>query len=137
MNRQFGQQVEGVTVETFASLLHYDWLGNVRGLKNLIADAFVNRPARRISLADLPQQFCARLRAATELPQDERNQLLAALFSTNWNKNRATQKLHWSRMTLYRKMVKYHLVSGGKAIHARKREPEDLWVIAPTEETTL
>lgn len=40
-------------------------------------------------------------------------------------------------MTLYRKMVKYHVVSGGKAIHARKREPEDLCAIVPTEETTL
>ncbi len=137
MNRQFGQQVEGVTTETLASLLHYDWPGNVRELKNLIEAAFINRPSRRISLADLPQQFCTRLRAVTELPQDERSQLLAALFSTNWNKSRAAQKLHWSRMTLYRKMVKYHVVSGGKAIRARKREPEDLWAIAPTDETTL
>src|SRR5262245_9192885 len=78
MNRQFGQQVEGVAAETLASLLRYDWPGNVRELKNLIEAAFVNRPSRTISLADLPQQFRARLSEATGLPQDERDQLLDA-----------------------------------------------------------
>jgi DNA-binding NtrC family response regulator len=137
MNRQFGQQVEGVTAETLASLLHYDWPGNVRELKNLIEAAFVNRPSRRISLADLPQQFCTRLSEAIRLPQDERDQLLDALFSTNWNKSQAAQKLHWSRMTLYRKMVKYHVVSGGESVSARTRKPEDYCSIAPTDETIL
>jgi transcriptional regulator of acetoin/glycerol metabolism len=31
-----------------------------------------------------------------------------------WNKSLAAQKLHWSRMTVYRKMAKYHLVPGCK-----------------------
>src|SRR5262249_21354248 len=114
MNRQFGQRVEGVAAETLASLLRYAWPGNVRELKNLLEAAFINQPSQRISLADLPQQFRARLSAATGLPQDERDQLLDALFSTNWNKSQAAQKLHWSRMTLYRKIMKYHVMSGGK-----------------------
>ena len=38
---------------------------------------------------------------------DERERLLAALLSTNWNKTRAAEQLHWSRMTLYRKLHKY------------------------------
>ncbi len=137
MNRQFGQQVEGVTAETLVSLLHYDWPGNVRELKNLLEAAFVNRPSHRIALADLPQQFRARLSEATGLPQDERDQLLDALFSTNWNKSQAAQKLHWSRMTLYRKMMKYHVVSGGKSVHTRKCESKDYCSIAPTGETSL
>ncbi len=41
------------------------------------------------------------------LSQDERDRLIAALFHTSWNKTKAAQKLQWSRMTLYRKMVKY------------------------------
>lgn len=32
----------------------------------------------------------------------------------HWNKSQAAQKLRWSRMTLYRKMEKYHLLSRGK-----------------------
>ena len=48
--------------------------------------------------------------------------MLQALFETNWNKRLAAQKLHWSRMTLYRKMTKYHIVHGGKNA-APAREP--------------
>jgi DNA-binding NtrC family response regulator len=135
MNRQFGQQVEGVADETLASLLRYEWPGNVRELKNVIEAAFVNQPARRIALVDLPQQFRARL--SEGVPQDERDQLLDALFSTNWNKSQAAQKLHWSRMTLYRKMMKYHVVSGGKSVRARKRESQSCGSLAPADETLL
>jgi DNA-binding NtrC family response regulator len=35
--------------------------------------------------------------------------VLCALFATKWNKSKAAEKLHWSRMTLYRKMAKYHI----------------------------
>jgi DNA-binding NtrC family response regulator len=28
----------------------------------------------------------------------------------NWNKSKAAEQLHWSRMTLYRKMAKYHIL---------------------------
>jgi DNA-binding NtrC family response regulator len=27
----------------------------------------------------------------------------------NWNKSKAAEQLQWSRMTLYRKMEKYHI----------------------------
>jgi DNA-binding NtrC family response regulator len=40
--------------------------------------------------------------------------LLSALLATNWNVSKAAQQLHWSRMTLYRKLEKYHIVKGGK-----------------------
>jgi len=29
------------------------------------------------------------------------------LNATHWNKSRAAQKLHWSRVTLYRKLAKH------------------------------
>jgi hypothetical protein len=35
--------------------------------------------------------------------------LLSALSQTNWNKSQAAERLHWSRMTLYRKMAKHHI----------------------------
>ncbi len=114
MNRQFGQCVEGLTEEVLAFFLRYDWPGNVRELKNLIEAIFINLPPQRITIADLPEQFRKRMRESAELPQDERNQLLQALFATNWNKRLAAQKLHWSRMTLYRKLQKYHIVAWEK-----------------------
>jgi transcriptional regulator of acetoin/glycerol metabolism len=39
----------------------------------------------------------------------ERDALLAALTHTKWNKKMAARELHWSRMTLYRKLEKYKI----------------------------
>ncbi len=109
LNHRFGSEVEGFTEDTLASLLHYDWPGNVRELKNFLEATFINLPSRRITLINLPKMFQKRLKEAAGLPESERDRLLAMLFATNWNKSRAAQKLHWSRMTLYRKMAKYHI----------------------------
>ncbi|MBW2121697.1 MAG: sigma-54-dependent Fis family transcriptional regulator, partial [Deltaproteobacteria bacterium] len=111
MNRRFRRRVEGFTEEALASLLHYDWPGNVRELKNLLEATFINLPSRRITFLDLPEPFRRRLKEVRNIPQAERNRLLSALFATNWNKSKAAQKLSWSRMTLYRKMAKYHIVT--------------------------
>ena len=37
------------------------------------------------------------------------DRILTALSETHWNKSRAAEKLHWSRMTLYRKMTRYRI----------------------------
>ena len=111
LNCRFGLEVEGLTEEALECLISYDWPGNVREIKNLLEVTFVNLFSRRISFMDLPEQFRRRIREAEGLSQDEQNRLLLALLSTNWNKSKAAQKLHWSRMTLYRKMAKYHIKS--------------------------
>lgn len=118
-NHLFRQEVEGFDEETLQYLLRHDWPGNVRELKNLVEAIFVNRPSRRITVRALPSVFrawCDNLQ--TERP-DEREVLLSALFSTNWNKSKTAQKLHWSRMTVYRRMAKYHLTE--RAIEPRQR----------------
>ena len=111
LNRRFGRQVEGFTKETLASLFHYDWPGNVRELKNLLEATFINLPSRRIAFVDLPTAFRRCFKEAEGLPKKERDRVLSALFATNWNKSKAARKLHWSRMTIYRKMAKYHIVT--------------------------
>jgi DNA-binding NtrC family response regulator len=117
LNQRFGRQVEGFSDEAIARLIEHDWPGNVRELKNLLEATFVNGPARRISPADLPEPLRREGRPADGTAPDERQRLLSALFSTNWNVSKAAQQLHWSRMTLYRKLAKYHIVKG--------RPPED------------
>lgn len=69
----------------------------------------IEHTGSRITLMDLPEPFHQVMNpdALKELP--ERELLLAALLSTNWNKTRVAQKLNWSRMTVYRKMLKYNL----------------------------
>jgi DNA-binding NtrC family response regulator len=108
-NQRFGRKVEGFTEEAMASLLHYDWPGNVRELKNLLEATFINLSSWKIALMDLPKAFLERLKETKDLPGKERDRLLSVLFTTKWNKSKAAQKLHWSRMTLYRKMAKYHI----------------------------
>ncbi len=58
----------------------------------------------------MPEQFHRKVREVAGLSQGERNRLLSALFSTNWNVSKAAQTLQWSRMTLYRKMERYRIV---------------------------
>jgi DNA-binding NtrC family response regulator len=114
-NQQFGRQVEGCSEEVVASLCCYDWPGNVRELKNLLEATFINLISQKIAFIDLPRRFQKKLKEAQSLPINERDQLLSALFATNWNKSKAAQKLHWSRMTLYRKMAKHHIVTRQQA----------------------
>jgi transcriptional regulator of acetoin/glycerol metabolism len=44
----------------------------------------------------------------THVPAAERDWLVEALQATRWNKSETARRLHWSRMTLYRKLQKYH-----------------------------
>jgi two-component system response regulator HydG/two-component system response regulator AtoC len=109
-NRRFGRDVEGFTDEAVEVLLRYGWPGNIRELRNLVEAAFLSLPARRVSALDLPEHFVKQLRIKEDLPQEERDRLLAALLATNWNMSKAAQKLQWSRMTVYRKVAKYRIL---------------------------
>ena len=113
LNRRFDREVKGLSPRALSALFQYDWPGNVRELKNLLEATFVNLPARHIAFIDLPQSVENVLAQAQHLPQSEKDRLWSALFATNWNKSKAAQRLHWSRMTLYRKMAKYRIISQG------------------------
>jgi len=113
--------VTGFTQEAIDSLLSYDWPGNVRELKNLIEAIFINSPSGRISPADLPEHFRSRFASLTTSPQGEREQIVSALLATSWNKSQAAQKLSWSRMTLYRKMLRHQIVSNATLTRSGKK----------------
>ena len=111
-NQIFRRQVEGFTDAAKTFLFEYSWPGNVRELKNLVEATFINLPSKPISFLDLPQQFRARAKEYEHVPTNERDRILAALLTTNWNRNKAADKLQCSRMTLYRKMRKYKVWNG-------------------------
>jgi len=113
-SRSLGREVLGFTEEAMAALLRHDWPGNVRELRNVVEAVFTTLRSPSISLTDLPPA-CRHAPGDTgeTFPDAERDRLLAALTSTRWNKSKAAEQLHWSRMTLYRKMAKYHIIEAG------------------------
>jgi DNA-binding NtrC family response regulator len=113
-SRICGREAAGITEEALAALLRYDWPGNIRELRNVIEAAFTTRSHGAVSLADLPAGFRNVPTGTSSVgPERERDRLLDALLATKWNKSKAAERLHWSRMTVYRKMAKYHLAETG------------------------
>jgi DNA-binding NtrC family response regulator len=110
LNQRSPERVQGFAPEALKTLRDYDWPGNVRELKNLVEAVFVCPPPGPVEVGDLPETIRRRLRAVCALGDTERQRLTEALFAANWNKSRAAEILHWSRMTLYRKMAKYSVV---------------------------
>jgi DNA-binding NtrC family response regulator len=97
------------TQEALDLLKAYDWPGNVRELKNLVDLAVTNHQRGVIGVAELPER--CRLRLAHSAAGAERQRLLEVLAETHWNKSKAAARLHWSRMTLYRKLAKHRLLA--------------------------
>jgi DNA-binding NtrC family response regulator len=108
-NHRFSRRVIGFTETAINAMLCYHWPGNVRELKNLIEVSFVNLPAKKVELIDLPEKLRSRIKTIKSLPECDRDRVISALHSTKWNKSKAAQKLNWSRMTLYRKIAKYNI----------------------------
>ena len=107
---QFGRGIEGFNEGAMELLLRYDWPGNIRELMNLVERIFIDPPSEKIAVADLPESMRYRPSVRQETVPTEREILLYTLSQTNWNKSKAAERLHWSRMTLYRKIARYHIV---------------------------
>jgi len=101
--------VESIASEALECLLAHDWPGNVRELRNLLEAMFVEVSCREITLCHLPTHLRHYGHDLSALSGSEKEQLLRALASSNWNKSRVAARLKWSRMTVYRKMAKYQI----------------------------
>jgi DNA-binding NtrC family response regulator len=110
-NHRFGRSVEGLSDEAQDFFMAYDWPGNVRELKNCLEMIFVESTSSTATVAGLPTETRKRFADLQLASCDERTQIIAALAQTNWNKSKAAGKLHWSRMTLYRKIARYKVAS--------------------------
>jgi DNA-binding NtrC family response regulator len=82
----------------------HEWPGNIRELRNLVEAAFIDPGPNSNGEIDLPAPFRKAMQTATG---GELERILAALAHTEWNRSRAAKELHWSRMTLYRKLSRY------------------------------
>jgi DNA-binding NtrC family response regulator len=108
-NREMGRSVRGLSPRAIETLCAYDWPGNVRELRNVIEALLANLAPETTGIVDVPPEIMRQLAFAVGAPTSERERLLQALTASNWNKSKAASQLHWSRMTLYRKMHQHNL----------------------------
>jgi transcriptional regulator with PAS, ATPase and Fis domain len=95
--------------ECLRLLIQYDWPGNIRELKNLVEFLSVAEIPSPIQPENLPPKFRSAARNCATEQEQERNALIAALNWAKGNKTAAARRLQWSRMTLYRKLIKHQL----------------------------
>ena len=112
-NQKFRMETASFTSQAEQALLSHDWPGNVRELKNTIEAAFINMEPEATQVS-MPTLFCQVLDRKEEAGVGEVERILLALSQTRWNRSKAAEKLHWSRMTLYRKMARYQISSAAK-----------------------
>lgn len=113
LNRRDGCRVGPPAPALLDCLCAHDWPGNVRELRNLIESIFIDPPAGAVGLEHLPPAFQALFGRYRTTASAERDRMVHALERTNWNKVEAAKALNWSRMTLYRKLAKYHIDDAG------------------------
>src|SRR5580658_1778919 len=115
LTKNGGGSMPEFSEECLRHLQSYGWPGNIRELKNMVEALFLREVPQKIAVQDLPRHLRSFIGNKAGLSQSEREALVAALFSAKWNKSEAAKKLHWSRMTLYRKITKYNIADAGPA----------------------
>ncbi len=105
--RRYNKPGVEISREAVRFLRSYQWLGNVRELKNAVESAVLlsdqNRPL-------LPQDFLLEGGSDASLPelwQQERDAIIDVLKRTGYNRSAASRELGMSRRTLYNKMKRY------------------------------
>jgi two-component system, NtrC family, response regulator len=96
------------------ALLNYDWPGNVRELENRIKRAVVMGEGKIIRAEDLELPGSKEIRAEGQHLKDvrervERDFVLEALVSNNWNVARTAEQIGVTRPTLYDLIKKHNL----------------------------
>jgi len=120
-NDRLGRNIvtEGIEQRALGAMCQYKWPGNVRELANAIESAMTFSPDPLIRLEDLPPSI-SRIespRSTASQPlyglgtfaEVERNLILRALETCDWNKVHAAATLKISRKKLYAKINKYEL----------------------------
>ncbi len=122
MNQKHSRKVTGVGPSMLDRMLHYDWPGNARELRNVMERAVVLCPdGAPLEAVHLPPQFGQRLSATSAasdanaisvqvgmtVDQAERLLILRTLEHTGQNKTRAAEVLGISLKTLHNKLKEY------------------------------
>jgi PAS domain S-box-containing protein len=116
LNRLNGTSITGISPEVMEVMLHYDWPGNIRELRNVLERSMVFAESGKIQLEDLPDYILKKtslqnnqlsIEKHTLLKDAEQAAIIQALEKANGNKTKAAQLLGISRSVLYEKLKKY------------------------------
>lgn len=122
--KRISKKIEGLSNKSLSILLNYNWPGNIRELENVIERAVVLTKGSVIVPDDLPEflsnpkhpviadDSSHKLKDALKFP--EKDLILKALDSVDWNRNEAANVLGINRTTLYKKMLIYGLLKSHK-----------------------
>jgi DNA-binding NtrC family response regulator len=122
--RQCNRDVRGVSAGALDALVHYDWLGNVRELENVIHRAVVLARGHIINLQDVPLDV-AMPETGSRMDEDtglqlreacdrfERQYVLRVLEKVQWNISRAARMLGVHRNTIIAKLAAWGLQRPG------------------------
>ena len=124
------KKIDGISALALKILADYHWPGNIRELENVIERAIVLCKEKIITPLDFPPFLNTREPAAAldnnhnlklkeALQSPEKDLILKALHSTNWNRNETALLLGINRTTLYKKMNKLGLLKN-TAFHVER-----------------
>ncbi|MBI3456762.1 MAG: sigma-54-dependent Fis family transcriptional regulator, partial [Candidatus Rokubacteria bacterium] len=110
-----GKPVTGIAADAYQALLGYAWPANVRELEQAVERAVLVCRGSELTVGDLPEAVIPGRQAAMppvalatlNLEELERQAILRALETNNWNKQQAARALGLHRPTLYSKMRKH------------------------------
>ncbi len=115
-NERHDMAIESVDDDAIRAMMNYPWPGNVRELQNAIQHAFIVADGTTITADHLPPEVLdpslypgGLLPAPTWTPEQEaeRDEIVAALEATDWNRTAAATRLGVSRVTLWKKMRRF------------------------------
>jgi PAS domain S-box-containing protein len=116
-----GKDILGFSDEVLATLLRYDYPGNIRELKNIVEYAVVLCPGGLVMPDHLPERLAPtqqRPAATAPLPPTQGNlklseleaqQIIAALERNNYRRLKTAKELGISKTTLWRKIKQYEI----------------------------
>jgi DNA-binding NtrC family response regulator len=115
-NAKTNKNIRSISKDAMEALMHYEWKGNVRELKNMIERAVILAEGDTIGLESLPVEIQQFNMSEQDLPafylsNIERNHIRKMLAYTNGNKAEAARLMDIGLATLYRKIEEYHLKS--------------------------
>jgi DNA-binding NtrC family response regulator len=109
LSSRLGRTPPMVADPVLAHFEAYDWPGNIREMRNVLESSLVFSSADPLTVGDLPPYLRALFNDKERLRRTERERIIAALRAARGNRIEAARHLGCSRMTLYRKIIKYEI----------------------------